>query len=136
MADEHNRVDSEFSAVGAFWRPETSDAVQTGTLTSDENGITFTTAPEYKRGGRGLPHPSTLFANSAREKLPVLHGFTEHGLCTLCDLVEADRPGLTDYKVGQSVAAIAYRVSACVTGMHLGGSRDECLNSAATRSQG
>jgi hypothetical protein len=110
--------------------PETIDAVQTGTLTADENGITFTTAPEYKRGGQGLPHPSTLFTNDRREKVPVLHGFTQDGLCTLCDLVELDHPGLVHYGLEQSVAAITYRVSASVTGMHLGGSGDKCLNSA------
>ena len=109
MADEHNRLNSKFSAVGAFWRPESTDAVQTGSLTASESGITFTTAPEYKRGGQGLPHPSTLFLDGAREKFAVLHGFSEHGLCTLCDLVELDRPGSTDYGLGQSVAAIAYR---------------------------
>ena len=60
MADEHNRLDSKFSVVGAFWAPETTDAVQTGTLTADKNGITFTTAPEYNRGGKGMPPLSTL----------------------------------------------------------------------------
>lgn len=130
MSDEHNRLDSQFSVVGAFWAPETTEAVQTGTLTADEGGITFTTAPEYKNGGPGLTLPSNLLPGSVREKVPVLHGFTEDGLCTLCDLVELDHPGLTHYGLGQSIEAIAYRISTCVTGMHLGGSSDKCLNSA------
>ena len=130
MADEHNRLDSKFSIVGAFWAPESTDAVQTGTLTADENGITFTTAPEYNRGGKGIPPLSTLFARGTRKKVPVLHGFSQDGLCTLCDLVETDSPGLVDHGSGQSVVATAYMVSACVAGMHFGGSAEKCLNSA------
>src|SRR5208282_1244532 len=124
MRDEHNRLDSQFSVVGAFWAAEASAAVQTGTLTSDEDDITFTTAPEYKRGGPAASLPSILPGSSPLEKLPVLHGFTEDGLCTLCDLMEVDRPGLTHLELGQSVVAVSYRVSACVTGMHIGGSQD------------
>src|SRR5579872_5709398 len=130
MANEHNRLDSKFSIVGAFWVPEMTDAVQTGTLTADENGINFTTAPEYKRGGKGLPPLSSLFARRTRKKVPVLHGFSEDGPCTLCDLVEADWPGRADHGSGQSIAATTYMVSACVAGMHFGGSSEKCLNSA------
>jgi len=92
--------------------------------------ITFTTAPEYIRAKPGVPLPFTLPGSTPREKLLVLQGFTEGGLCTLCDLIEVERPGRTDYSLGQSVVAVAYRVSACVTGMHLGGSQDKCLKSA------
>ncbi len=130
MADEHNRLDSQFSIVGAFWPPETAVAVQTGTLTADEREITFTTAPEYKRGEQGVALASNLFPGSAREKVPVLQGFTEHGLCTLCDLIETDRPGLAHLGLRQSIAAVAYRVSTCVAGIHMGGSGDKCLDSA------
>jgi hypothetical protein len=130
MADEHNRLDSAFSIVGAFWEPETAEAVQTGTLTADERGITFTTAPEYKRGESAMTLPSILSLRTARERLPVLLGFTENGLCTLCDLFETYRPGLAHLGLRQSIAAVAYRVSTCVAGMHIGGSGDKCLNSA------
>jgi hypothetical protein len=130
MADEHNRLGSKFSVVGAFWAPEAIDTVQTGTLRADENGVAFTTSPEYKRGRKELPSPSAVLFGGKRERLPVLHGFTEHGPCTLCDLDELDRPGLTDHSLGQSVRATAYRVSACLTGMHVGGSSDGCLSSA------
>jgi hypothetical protein len=130
MKEEHNRLNSKFSIVGAFWAPETRDVVRTGTLTAEDNGITFTTAPEYKTGGKGMSPLSNFCARSTGEKLPVLHGFSEDGLCTLCDLVEADRPGLADHGSGQSIVATSYMVSACVAGMHLGGSADKCLNSA------
>jgi len=130
MSDEHNRLDSKFKVVGAFWAPEIFAVVQTGTVTSDEDEITFTTAPEYKRGGPAAPLPSILPGTTPPEKLLVLQGFTEGGLCTLCDLMEVDRPGRTDYSLGQSVVAVVYRVSASVTGMHLGGSGDKCLKSA------
>jgi len=130
MAEEHNRLDSQFNVVGAFWAPETIEAVRTGTLASDERDITFTTAPEYTRSKPGVPLPLTLPGSTPREKMLVLHGSTEDGLCTLCDLMEVERPGRTDYSLGQSVVAVAYRVSACITGMHLGGSQDKCLKSA------
>jgi ApeA N-terminal domain 1 len=130
MADEHNRLDSQFNVVGAFWAPETIGTVQTGTLTSNEQGITFTTAPEYTRSKPGVPLPFVLPGRTPRENLPALHGFTEDGLCTLCDLIELNHPGLTHYGLGQSVGAVAYRVSACVTGLHIGGSQDKCLESA------
>jgi hypothetical protein len=130
MAEEHNRLDSQFNVVGAFWAPETIENVRTGTLRADEREITFTTAPEYTRAQLGVPIPLTLPGSSPREKMVVLHGFTEDGLCTLCDLMELNRPGLAHHGLGQSVVAITYRVSACVTGMHIGGSQDKCLKSA------
>jgi hypothetical protein len=130
MASEHNRLDSRFSIAGAFWAPDATEMVRTGTLTALEDDITFTTAPEYTRRGPAVPLHSSLLDGSVREKISVLHGFTEQGLCTLCDLVEIDRPGLTHYGLGQSITSIAYRASMCVTGMYLGGSQDECLTSA------
>lgn len=124
MADEHNRLDSQFSIVGAFWAPEKSDMVRTGTLTADERGITFTTAPEYKRGESAIAPPANFLPSTVQETVPVLHGFTEHGLCTLCDLIENGRPGLMHHELRQSIEATSYRISTIVTGMHMGGSGD------------
>ena len=115
--------------VSAFWEPGT-DAIQTGTLTVNERDIAFTTAPEYRRGDAVAPVPSNPFDKGVPARLSVFHGFTEEGLCTLCDLIEVDHPGLTDYGLGQSIAAITYQATICVTGLHLGGTRDKCLNSA------
>jgi len=130
MPDEHNRLDSQFILIGAFWAPEAIEKVRTGTLTSDEREITFTTAPEYRRAKPNIPLPVTLPGRSPRETLHFLQGFTEHGICTLCDLMETQRPGLMHYGLGQSIQAITYRVSACVTGMYVGGSKDRSLKSA------
>jgi hypothetical protein len=49
VADKNLRIDSRFNLIGAFWPPETPDAVLTGTLVSDENNIEFVTAPVYQR---------------------------------------------------------------------------------------
>jgi hypothetical protein len=132
MADKHIRLDSQFSVVSAFWSPDATDLVHTGTLAIDERGITFTTAPEYN-GGTSVKHLASvirLFNGSEVARVPVLHGFTEGGLCTLCQLVEVDHPGLTDHGLGKSIAATAYRAAVCVTGMHLGGLFDKSLRSA------
>jgi hypothetical protein len=75
MADEHNRLDSKYSIIGAFWPPEKTKTVQTGTLTSDEGGLTFTTAPEYKFGHE--VHPLSTFLARTRKKVSVLHGFCQ-----------------------------------------------------------
>src|ERR1700722_20295167 len=32
MADKHQRLDSQFSIVGAFWKPEATEVVLSGTL--------------------------------------------------------------------------------------------------------
>ena len=77
-----------------------------------------------------MPLPLTLLGSTSLETLSVLQGFAENGACTLCDLMEFQRPGLTDYRSGQSIEAITYRLSACVTGMHISGSKDRSLTSA------
>jgi hypothetical protein len=71
-----------------------------------------------------------LFVEGARERISVLHGFTQLGRCTLCDLIESDRSGLTDYGLAEAINSKTYRASLCITGMHLNGSQDRCLNSA------
>jgi hypothetical protein len=129
MGKDHDRLDSHFSVVGAFWAPESPEAVRTGILSSDKRTITFTTAPKYSRDP-ALASVGPDFFNRTREKLPTLHGFTQDGLCTLCDLSEVDRPGLLHDDLKQSIVSISYRVSICVNGMLIGGSRDKCLNSA------
>jgi hypothetical protein len=130
MADKHIRLNAKFSAVSAFWKPNASDVVYTGTLKIDNRCIRFTTAPEYSR-----PISATTLSSAKRlieggQRIPVLHGFTEDGLCTLCQLVEVKQPGLTHFGLGQSIVATTYQASVCVNGMHLGGLNDKCINSA------
>ena len=62
-------------------------------------------------------------------RIPVLHGFTAEGNCTLCQLVKVEEPGLTEIP-GQSITASTYQAGVCVTGMYLGGLDDKCLTSA------
>jgi HEPN superfamily Apea-like protein/ApeA-like protein len=132
MTDKHIRLDSQFSVVSAFWAPDATDIVYTGTLTVDERSIKFITAPEYIAQISSLPTSSItrLLNGHVAASLPVLHGFTAEGLCTLCHLVGANRPGLTDLGSGQSITATAYLAQVCVTGMHFGGLHDKCLKSA------
>jgi hypothetical protein len=127
MADKNVRLDSRFSVIGAFWSPETPDSIATGTLVADEREIKFTTAPQYNRQpsiGRDLSNgpDSTM--------IPALHGFTEDGPCTLCQLVEQIGPGRIDFAAGQSIKARSYKVLSCVNGMHINGIDDKCLTSA------
>jgi hypothetical protein len=75
--------------------------------------------------------PSEIsFGGGVPTRLPVLHGFTEDGPCTLCQLIEIDHPGRKDFGLEQSIVATTYRAMVCVMGMHLGGVNDKCLNSA------
>jgi hypothetical protein len=132
MADKHTKLNSQFHAVSAFWQPETPDDVKTGTLTINERAIAFTTAPVYSKG---IP-PGELAllvdrVNKAEvQGMPALQGFTEEGPCTLCHVQEQNRPGLTDFRLDQSITAIAYDARMCVMGMHFGGLHEKCLHSA------
>jgi hypothetical protein len=59
MGKEYLRLDSKFSSVAAFWKPETPEEVMTGTLTVNDDGICFVTSPEYFRGAKvARPDPS------------------------------------------------------------------------------
>lgn len=128
MAEKPIRLDSQFSAVCAFWAPETANKVRTGTLTVDEQGVTFTTAPEYDNDlsmarlgpvGTGVP-----------VRFPALHGFTEHGPCTLLQMTEISRPGRCDFSLRQSITAVSYRALTCVMEMYVDSIDDKCLESA------
>ena len=132
MADKRIRLDSQFSIVCAFWAPDATDDVYTGTLTVDEHGITFTTAPKYNRrvSEADLSSVMGFLRGSVAARLPVLHGFTADGPCSLCQVIEVDQPGLTDFRSGQSIGATTYRAMVCVMGMHFGGVNDKCLSSA------
>lgn len=129
MADKYNRVDSQFSIIGAFWAPDSHADCATGTLTSDERHLTLTTAPVYKRQLAEEDYRN-LFQFGQSEIKKVIHGFTEEGICTLCQLIDVNHPGITDLRTGQSIAAIAFRVSVCLMGMYINGLEDKCLDCA------
>jgi len=131
MGKEYLRLDSKFSSVAAFWKPESPDEVMTGTLTVNDDGIRFVTSPEYFRGTK-VPRPDPSQWNS--DSIPrseVLHGFFEGENCTLLNLMEVEHPGLVSYKdEPQSVASTAHRASILVSGMRTGAMDDKCLDSA------
>lgn len=127
MPDKNLRLDSRFSIIGAFWSPETPDTIMKGTLVSDEREINFTTAPEYERSISTGPD---LFARPASTMIPALHGFTEDGLFTLCQLVEQPGPRSINFAVGQVIKARSFRVLSCLGGIHINGIHDKCLTSA------
>jgi hypothetical protein len=85
MTDKNLQLDSRFSMIGAFWSPETPDTIMKGTLVSDEREINFITTPEYERP---ISIGPGTFAMPDSTMIPALHGFTEDGLFTLCQLVE------------------------------------------------
>src|ERR1017187_6077819 len=131
MGKEYLRLDSKFSSVAAFWRPESPDEVMTGTLTVNDDGIRFVTSPEYFRGAK-VPRPDPSQWNSdSILRSDALHGFFEGENCTLLNLMEVEHPGLTSYKDElQSVASTAQRASIFVSGMRTGAMEDRCLDSA------
>jgi hypothetical protein len=129
MANKHVRLDSQFNTVCAFWSPDATDDVQTGTLTTDQSGITFTTSATYSRqapkGASVLP-----LGSRTATRFPVLHGVTGDGVCTLCQLVESGQPGLMDFRTMNFISATSYQAIACTMGLHIGGMDDQCLDSA------
>jgi len=127
MADNNLRLDSRFSMIGAFWLPETPEAIMKGTLVSDEREINFITAPEYERPISLAPG---MFSMPDTTMIPALHGFAEDGLFTLCQLVEQRGPGSTNFAVGQAIRARSFRVLSCLGGMYINGINDRCLTSA------
>jgi hypothetical protein len=124
MADKNLRLDSRFSMIGAFWSPETPDTIMKGTLVSDEREIDFITAPEYESIG------PDMFAMPDSTMIPALHGFTQGGLFTLCQLVEQRGPRSTNFTVGRTIKAKSFKVLSCLGGMHINGIDDKCLTSA------
>jgi hypothetical protein len=127
MADKNLRLDSLFSMIGAFWSPGTPNTILKGTLVSDEPAINFITAPEYERPISITPD---LFAMPDSTMIPVLHGFTEDGPFTLCQIVEQLGPGTTNFAVGQAIKAKCFTVLSCLGGVHIDGIDDKCLTSA------
>ena len=127
MADKNLRLDSRFSMIGAFWSPDTPDTILTGTLVSNEREINFITAPEYRRPISIVPD---MFATPDSTMIPALHGFTEDGPFTLCQLVEQRGQGRANFIFGQSIQARSFRVLSCLGGMHINGINDKCLTSA------
>jgi hypothetical protein len=132
MSDKHNRLDSQFSLVSAFWEPQSPDNALTGTLTNDDDGLTFTTSPQYgyrvKVGS--LASARRLSNSGAVPRITAMHGFSADGICTLCQLVEIGNPGLHDMASGHWIEANSYRASVLVGGMHLGGLDDKAITSA------
>jgi hypothetical protein len=55
MPKENLRLDSRFNTISAFWKPDTPDAITSGSLVSDENEIRFTTSPVYERNPKPSP---------------------------------------------------------------------------------
>lgn len=131
MGKEYLRLDSKFSSVAAFWKPESPSEIVTGTLTVNDDGIRFVTSPEYFRGAN-VPSPDpSLWNPDSIPRSEILHGFFEGGNCTLLNLMEVEQPGLTSYKdEPQSVASVAHRASVLIGGMRTGAMDDRCLDSA------
>jgi hypothetical protein len=127
MADKSLRLDSRFNMIGAFWSPETPDTIMKGTLVSDEREINFITAPEYERSVSMAPG---MFSMPDSTMIPVLHGFTDDGIFTLCQIVEQSGLGTTNFAVGQAIKARSFRVLSCLGGMYINGINDKCLTSA------
>lgn len=128
MPKENLKLDSTFSVIGAFWKPETPDSIMTGTLMSGERTIDFTTAPVYERD----PKPSAgMFDGPDKTMIPALHGFTRAGNSTLCQLVEGRCPDNSlNFPLRQSIASRTFRVLSVLEGMHVDGIEAKCLDLA------
>jgi hypothetical protein len=131
MAEKHDRLNSKFSSVAAFWKPDTADEVATGTLTIDDEGIHFVTAPKYAKGSSLGPLDFTFINIASIPRTAAWHGFFNEGDCTLLELMVVQHPGLTSHgEVPQSVTSTRYRAAALVNGMHTGSSEEKCIERA------
>jgi len=132
MSDKHNRLESQFNLVSAFWEPEFPDNPLTGTLVNDDDGLTFTTSPKYGYRIRvgSLAELMRFSESGAVPRIAFMHGFSADGICTLCQLTEIAHPGLRDTSSGHWIEANSYRASLLVGGMHLDGLDDKVLTSA------
>lgn len=128
MSDKPNRLDSQFSLMGAFWLPDAPDVAQSGTLSSNEHKIIFSTAPDYSRRLK-TESISGLLSFRPGKRVPAMHGYVEGFPCTLCEVLEVDRPGITDFRHGQALSAVSYRAAFCICGIQLDGPDDRCLTS-------
>src|SRR5580704_14265467 len=131
MGKEYLRLDSKFTSVAAFWKPETPDERMTGTLTVNEDGIRFVTSPQYFRGADVPRQDPSGWNSDLIPRADVFHGYFEGENCTLLSLTVVEYPGLTAYKEEtQSVPSTAHRASIFVSGMRTGALDDKCLDSA------
>lgn len=103
----HIRLDSKFSSVAAFWKPEAPDDIMTGNLSIDDDGIRFITSPVFARG-TAVKSPDLDQINLISiPRTPVLHGFFQEEECTLLKLMVVEHPGLASYKEDpQSITSV------------------------------
>lgn len=125
MSQEFN-LSARFDVQGAFWPPESPEGRFTGRLTQTKNGIELTTSPVLK----GIESFTDILDPSAAN-IPVLHGFTTQGHCTLFWLQSPKPDGLTDFRIGESLTFRQFRVGLCVFGLHVPGSSTPFLDSAS-----
>jgi len=61
----------------------------------------------------------------------IVHGYTNHGDCTLIGFQEIETPGLLDFGSGRGVRWHKFRVTgACLTGWHLPSDTTDVLTAA------
>lgn len=135
MADGY-RVNASFEMPGAFWPPDASDQVFTGTLTARKGRVTLTSAPIYKTGC----DPNEMvgsFANAVNNRqppptIPSLLGYSKSGDCTLLSVlpIGSDR-GRSELATGRSLVTGDYRAMTTIMGLHVESRDAPTIESAA-----
>jgi len=88
-----------------------------------------------ERPQRRSPRPGMLAMPNTRV-IPALHGFTEGGVVTLCQVIEQRGSGTTHFGLGQANKARSFRALSCLDGMHINGIDEKCLTSAKITFEG
>jgi hypothetical protein len=102
---------SPFEAHGIFHAPDDANEKITGTVTRHKRGIELTTSPSL------MPFDPRRLFNTTELNIPVLHGKTTKGPCTLIGLQSPLEDGLADVGEGQDLVFRRFRVDSCVAGI-------------------
>jgi ApeA N-terminal domain 1 len=111
----HDKFDirSPLEAHGIFWKPGEVKEEFTCRLARSTRGIELTSSPVLKTIDR-----RSVF-QSSEQFIPVLHGRTTKGPCTLLALQSPVEDGLTNLDTGESLAFRQFWVGLCIVGMHI-----------------
>jgi hypothetical protein len=118
-------LDARFDLQGAFWSPDTPTERFTGRLARNAGDIELTTSPILK-----VPEGLRDIIDRSPANIPLLHGFTTEGECTLFYLQSLQLDGLTDFRTMQSLTYRQFRVGLCVFGLHMPSSSTPFISSA------
>jgi hypothetical protein len=127
MTERHD-LRAKLETDGRFWSPENPGSTFSAHLSATPERIELSRSAEFAGVER--------FFESEDLSIPVLHGHTMLGFCTLIGLHELGSSKVLHGPTGQVITAPRFRVSACVQGVHLTGEASEEIRSGTFSYEG